>query len=839
MGLRQLRINQVLRGTCQWIFQHQIYHQWISAIKNFRDHNFLWIKGKAGSGKSSLMRTLVDHVREHSTDAITASFFFDARGSSLEKTPLGLFRTLLVELFHQLSSSLTHFPVKCGEQLKGNKGDWTEEELKDLLRQIALSLQGQSVYIFIDALDECEEDSPNEQPRAREVVRFFEDLLTSNSKLTPTIFLCMSSRHYPQITVQKCTKILEICMEKENGPDIVQYVNFWLQSESFDDRSPEENYIIEDIVRRSNGVFLWVVLVVQKISAANDRGKPAAYIKKLLQTTPATLTELFSQVVQDVDTEDQLEAFKLMQWTLFANQALTLDELQHALAFHCDTPPPSVQEWEKSDQYQSRKGFENRIRDLSRGLIELRIQKPRIWHEPENSSPLQQADENNDRNRTFQTLTLGSEPVQAVPTSFSPDLAEIHGLRVHEPLRQLNEDADKIMAEKRDETKDTNESYGIQFIHETVREFLSADGFKVVQRLGCCSVADFTAYSHSILMTSCINYIAAEDLSHDLSKRMDRHLDQNPWPHTTLRSFFGGFYSFKFDYEFGTKYPFFEYATFHFPHHATFGDLGRDGITGAHLIDRLVHNDFLLLQKLTRSQKSLLRYMGSGTFEEDLLDQGLLQFFARRGSTACVKALLDYGLEANESKTVMGHRKTPLVAAIEESHGPVIELLLNRGADASVCDLSTHAHILDPDLLRSVLANGADVNARDPWNGETALYRASARGDQERMKILLESGADARIPSSSWGIKGQTPLDVAKDTDTAALLRSEDARTKVTNKKRKTANRYAKEEESQGSHRKSRRLQNLRDKSQPPLDDGQSNATVINPLLSPLRLRLG
>ena len=45
-------------------------------------------------------------------------------------------------------------------------------------------------------------------------------------------------------------------------------------------------------------------------------------------------------------------------------------------------------------------------------------------------------------------------------------------------------------------------------------------------------------------------------------------------------------------------------------------------------------------------------------------------------------------------------------------------------------------------VIRTLHANGADVNARDA-NGRTALILAAAADKRDAVKVLLESGADS------------------------------------------------------------------------------------------------
>ncbi|KAL2389463.1 hypothetical protein RJ035_002204 [Blastomyces gilchristii] len=100
-------------------------------------HGFLWIKGKPGAGKSTLMKFIVKQAMKIQNRTVIF-FFFHARGAALEKTVVGI---------------MDNF-------------EWNDELLKDLFRD-AVSRGMLSVIYFIDALDECDESG------AREIVKFF------------------------------------------------------------------------------------------------------------------------------------------------------------------------------------------------------------------------------------------------------------------------------------------------------------------------------------------------------------------------------------------------------------------------------------------------------------------------------------------------------------------------------------------------------------------------------------------------------------------------------------------------------------------------------------------
>ena len=62
------------------------------------------------------------------------------------------------------------------------------------------------------------------------------------------------------------------------------------------------------------------------------------------------------------------------------------------------------------------------------------------------------------------------------------------------------------------------------------------------------------------------------------------------------------------------------------------------------------------------------------------------------------------------------------------------------------------------DVVRYLLANGANVNKQNRYSGRTALHDASLSNKTDVISVLLQHGASRDIKNN----KGDTPIDYAR-----------------------------------------------------------------------------
>ena len=264
MDQRENLVEDAATNTCTWLLNHAEYKAWLE-----QHHALLWIVGKPGAGKSTLMRYALQ--RGSPSSDVIASFFFFGRGSDLQRSSYGLFRSLLHQILDQIPDMLSDFiPIYKKKRETRQEFEWYETELRQSLEQIILrASRDRSIRIYVDALDEAGQEV------AQKLIAYFGELVKRLGPTRAAFRLCFSCRHYP-VLAEKPT--MKICVEEENRQDIATYVRQMFMKHQFSD-SAEVQELEQEVIKKASCIFQWVVLIIPIIIEADDDGASVRKIR--------------------------------------------------------------------------------------------------------------------------------------------------------------------------------------------------------------------------------------------------------------------------------------------------------------------------------------------------------------------------------------------------------------------------------------------------------------------------------------------------------------------------------------------------------------------------------
>ncbi|CRK26254.1 hypothetical protein BN1708_014435, partial [Verticillium longisporum] len=325
LDARQGSIKKAHDKTCRWLLQRKAYLDWLDSDKFDRHYGFLWIQGKPGVGKSTIMKFLCTEMKNSSESVkIIITFFFNASGDDLERSTLGMYRSLLLQLLDEIPPLWAIFNhVYRLRWRTAERHCWDVGILQELLEAAVEHLENHSVTFFIDALDECKDSD------VHDMIDFMRRMSQKSILFGSQVRTCFSSRHYPIITLERG---IEVVLENQSGhaEDIKEYIEAKLKlgpSQAAKDFGSE-------VQQKAAGVFMWVVLVVHILNDAHVGGQGRIQeLRKRLDVLPRDLHDLFRNILDRNNTN--LEHLALcLQWILFARRPLTPLELYFAI--HCD-----------------------------------------------------------------------------------------------------------------------------------------------------------------------------------------------------------------------------------------------------------------------------------------------------------------------------------------------------------------------------------------------------------------------------------------------------------------------------------------------------------------------
>lgn len=253
--------------TYEWVFCDPLvtgkpwddFTKWLS-----HGSRCYWICGKAGAGKSTLMKYIFQDPRTSSAlrewaqgnHLVQTAFFFWGLGNAVQKSQEGLLRSLLYDILRRepqliwvVMTELLPIATNLGP---GEK--LAEPSMVELMRWFKRLLQpshGRRYFFLIDGLDEYDGDTST-----------LVDLISSVSHQENVKFV-LSSRPIP-VCVENFSSLPKLYLHDLTPDDIRRYAKNWL-SDRVRRKGNDASVLVEKIVEKSFGVFKWVELSVKSL----------------------------------------------------------------------------------------------------------------------------------------------------------------------------------------------------------------------------------------------------------------------------------------------------------------------------------------------------------------------------------------------------------------------------------------------------------------------------------------------------------------------------------------------------------------------------------------------
>ncbi|EKJ75807.1 hypothetical protein FPSE_03987 [Fusarium pseudograminearum CS3096] len=348
-----------------------------------------WLAGKAGSGKSTLMKFIhsdertMDYLEAWSgdSDLVVANFFFFAQGYPEQKSQVGLLRSLLHQLLsHDATLAEIVLPNAWREASRENQKKQegltmpSIAEMEKALEDICnLYRATKKIFFLIDGIDEYEGNDIDVAALMSALGAFSNVKILVSSR--PHDSLVAAFRESPRMNLPDLT-------ERDISHyvyDTVAYHPYMIQLSAMNPETVE--LITKSIVERASGVFLWVVLVCRSVIEGCDAFETASDLQSRVDESPKEIEELLNHILQTIDPRWEDEAMKIM-YLVHTNQSCGMAPPLSTLGLSLICEQGYISDMHSSE-IRAREPFttkdtdprcstmEGRLRSRCRGLVEV------------------------------------------------------------------------------------------------------------------------------------------------------------------------------------------------------------------------------------------------------------------------------------------------------------------------------------------------------------------------------------------------------------------------------------------------------------------------------------
>lgn len=276
-------------------------------------------------GDSQPFRSLKIWAGPKVSTVVTPRFIFWSPGSPMQKTSVGLLRSLLYQIFQEYPESV---PLPTRNE---SFSDWTEKRLRRIFQNLTRDISSSyRICFFIDGLDEFSGDHDA-------LIEMFQELVQDEK-----IKVVLSSRPYPTFDRAFGSRAM-LKLQDLTRADIKKFVldKFFAHPkiQSMAAQEPQNAFehdvydLINDIVWKSDGVFLWVDLAVKDLIRGINDEDSLEQLNERLDFLPTRLEDLYAQMLSKIDKVHREEAAWFLQIALHQQSNEYSDQSNDLLDF--------------------------------------------------------------------------------------------------------------------------------------------------------------------------------------------------------------------------------------------------------------------------------------------------------------------------------------------------------------------------------------------------------------------------------------------------------------------------------------------------------------------------
>lgn len=312
-------------GTCQWIRSHHLFVSWLKKGNNA----FLWLTGHPGSGKTIMSWSLhkyFDDAHVRSCNVIT----YFCQNKNKQTDGRAVLIGLILQVINLHRSMVRH--VRLVFEMQGSSMIQSFSSLWRIFLRIVRDPKVGTLYIILDALDECEKTSCNQ------LLESISDMLSDSfqpMRSGAAVKFLITSRpllHDSYVNTKKALQPRISIDEDQTGytEDLQLFIRERVDEISFSRQysSDMRDFLYQTITSKADRTFLWIHIVLESIEKSLLNSKNDFH--KIMASIPEGLVAIYQRYLSALPPDHQDEASHLLKLLLASARSLNLDELNIA-----------------------------------------------------------------------------------------------------------------------------------------------------------------------------------------------------------------------------------------------------------------------------------------------------------------------------------------------------------------------------------------------------------------------------------------------------------------------------------------------------------------------------
>ena len=302
-------------GSCQWFVLKDFFSAWETGV----GPGILWLVGRPATGKSVLSSHVIERLKQQ--QQTFCSYFICKHGEMGKSTLRDCFKSLALQmatqdvLVREALLQLAQDGLVC--DMTDDASIWRRLFVSSIFRLPSISRH----CWVVDGLDECTNFNnvfvKKFLVQVPEQLRFF---ATSRA---------LQEIERGVVSLGPSRYSLQVLSEADTAEDMRLFVSTRLEELGRPEALEDREKTCEKILEKSSGSFLWARLVLQEFE--NTWTEEA--LDAVLQEVPADLHELYSRMLQTIETDAQKLplAKSILTWVVLASRPLSTQELRSAV----------------------------------------------------------------------------------------------------------------------------------------------------------------------------------------------------------------------------------------------------------------------------------------------------------------------------------------------------------------------------------------------------------------------------------------------------------------------------------------------------------------------------